>query len=59
MIQFSRPRKAYRSDDKFRQGLAHQIDAREAFAKPPLASESKLKNKNSKCRDITHHSLIV
>lgn len=41
MIQFSRPRKAYRSDDKFRQGLAHQVDAREAFAKPPLASESK------------------
>lgn len=41
MIQFSRPRKQYRKDDKFRQGLAHQIDAREAFAKAPLASESK------------------
>lgn len=40
MIQFSRPRKAYRKDDKFRQGLAHQIDAREALAKAPLASES-------------------
>ncbi|RUS20188.1 AAA domain-containing protein, partial [Endogone sp. FLAS-F59071] len=38
MIQFSRPRKAYRKDDKFRQGLAHQIDAREAFAKAPLAN---------------------
>ncbi|CAG8464750.1 11326_t:CDS:10 [Ambispora leptoticha] len=41
MIQFSRPRRAYRKDDKFRQGLAHQIDAREAFAKPPLASENR------------------
>ncbi|CAG8486864.1 9789_t:CDS:10, partial [Acaulospora colombiana] len=28
-------------DDKFRQGLSHQIDAREAFAKPPLASENR------------------
>ncbi|KAJ8664108.1 hypothetical protein O0I10_000386 [Lichtheimia ornata] len=41
MIQFSRPRKQYRKDDKFRQGLAHQIDAREAFAKAPLASENR------------------
>ena len=40
MIQFRGPRRAYRKDDKFRHGLAHQIDAREAFAKPPLASES-------------------
>jgi len=40
MIQFSRPRRAYRKDDKFRQGLAHQVDAREALAKPPLASDS-------------------
>jgi regulator of nonsense transcripts 1 len=41
MIQFNRPRKQYRKDDKFRQGLAHQIDAREAFARPPLAADSK------------------
>ncbi|CAG8497718.1 7295_t:CDS:2 [Diversispora eburnea] len=41
MIQFSRPRRAYHKDDKFRQGLAHQIDAREALAKPPLASENR------------------
>jgi len=39
MIQF-RPHRAFRKDDKFRQGLVHQVDAREAFAKPPLASES-------------------
>jgi regulator of nonsense transcripts 1 len=41
MIQFNRPRKTYSKDDKFRQGLAHQVDAREAFARPPLAAESK------------------
>jgi regulator of nonsense transcripts 1 len=44
MIQFNRPRKQYRKDDKFRQGLAHQIDAREAFARPPLAADSKCNN---------------
>lgn len=43
MIQFNRPRKSYRKDDKFRQGLAHQVDAREAFAKAPLPNDSKLK----------------
>ncbi|PKY28059.1 hypothetical protein RhiirB3_416650 [Rhizophagus irregularis] len=37
MIAFRGPRRAYRKDDKFRQGFAHQIDAREAFAKAPLA----------------------
>ncbi|KAI8366372.1 RNA helicase-domain-containing protein [Choanephora cucurbitarum] len=41
MIQFNRPRKAYRKDDKFRQGLAHQVDAREAFARPPLAADNR------------------
>lgn len=41
MIQFNRPRKQYRKDDKFKQGLAHQVDAREAFARPPLAADSK------------------
>lgn len=41
MIQFNRPRKSYRKDDKFRQGLAHQVDAREAFARPPLAADSR------------------
>lgn len=41
MIQFNRPRKTYRKDDKFRQGLAHQVDAREAFAKPPMPNDSK------------------
>jgi regulator of nonsense transcripts 1 len=41
MIQFNRPRKVYRKDDKFRQGLAHQVDAREAFARPPMANESR------------------
>lgn len=41
MIQFNRPRKSYRKDDKFRQGLAHQVDAREAFARPPLASDNR------------------
>ncbi|RUS31224.1 hypothetical protein BC938DRAFT_478225 [Jimgerdemannia flammicorona] len=41
MIQFSHPRKPYNKDDKFRQGLVHQIDAREAFAKAPLASENR------------------
>ncbi|KAL1915089.1 uncharacterized protein VTP21DRAFT_7570 [Calcarisporiella thermophila] len=34
MIQFSRPRRAYNKDDKFRNNYAHQVDAREAFAKP-------------------------
>jgi regulator of nonsense transcripts 1 len=41
MIQFNRPRKQYRKDDKFRQGLSHQVDAREAFARPPLAADSR------------------
>ncbi|KAI7898518.1 RNA helicase-domain-containing protein [Cokeromyces recurvatus] len=41
MIQFNRPRKTYRKDDKFRQGLAHQVDAREAFARPPLAMDNR------------------
>lgn len=41
MIQFNRPRKQYRKDDKFKQGLAHQIDAREAFARPPLAADNR------------------
>ncbi|KAI9495492.1 hypothetical protein BDB00DRAFT_235504 [Zychaea mexicana] len=45
MIQFSRPRKSYRKDDKFRQGLAHQIDAREAFAKAPIASDNRRGNR--------------
>ncbi|KAI8376540.1 RNA helicase-domain-containing protein [Radiomyces spectabilis] len=45
MIQFSRPRKSYRKDDKFRQGLAHQIDAREAFARAPLATENRRGNR--------------
>lgn len=44
MIQFNRPRKTYRKDDKFRQGLAHQIDAREAFARPPLAADNRRSN---------------
>ncbi|KAK9766604.1 ATP-dependent RNA helicase [Basidiobolus ranarum] len=39
MIQFSRPRKAYTHNDKFKHTLIHQVDAREAFAKPPLASD--------------------
>lgn len=41
MIQFNRPRKSYRKDDKFRQGLAHQVDAREAFAKAPLPNDTR------------------
>src|SRR5947209_15738744 len=41
LIQFSRPRKTFRKDDKFRHGLAHQVDAREAFAKAPLATENR------------------
>ncbi|CAH1765593.1 4509_t:CDS:10 [Entrophospora sp. SA101] len=45
MIQFSRPRKTYHKDDKFRQGLAHQIDAREALAKAPVASENRRGNR--------------
>lgn len=44
MIQFNRPRKSYRKDDKFRQGLAHQVDAREAFARPPLANDNRRGN---------------
>lgn len=44
MIQFNRPRKTYRKDDKFRQGLAHQVDAREAFARPPLAADNRRNN---------------
>ncbi|ORX53246.1 P-loop containing nucleoside triphosphate hydrolase protein [Hesseltinella vesiculosa] len=45
MIQFNRPRKSYNKDDKFRQGLAHQIDAREAFAKAPLATDARRGNR--------------
>lgn len=42
MIQFNKPRKTYNKDDKFRQGLAHQIDAREVFAKTPSANEGNI-----------------
>ncbi|KAF0514312.1 P-loop containing nucleoside triphosphate hydrolase protein [Gigaspora margarita] len=58
MIQFSRPRRAYRKDDKFRQGLAHQIDAREAFAKPPLASENRRGNRSYDSDFIRTHDPV-
>lgn len=38
MIQFSKPRKAYNPDERFLNGQAHAVDAREMFARPPLAS---------------------
>ncbi|KAI8069164.1 RNA helicase-domain-containing protein [Gongronella butleri] len=41
MIQFNRPRKSYNKDDKFRQGLAHTVDANEHFARAPAASEAR------------------
>jgi len=41
MIQFSKPRKAYNPDERFLNGQAHAIDAREMFARPPLASAGK------------------
>lgn len=44
MIQFSKPRKAYNPDEKFLNGQAHAIDAREMFARAPLASAGKLKS---------------
>ena len=64
MIQFSRPRKSYRKDDKFRQGLAHQIDAREAFAKAPMANDSKfiytsIKKKRKKLLGEYNINLII
>ncbi|KAG0018355.1 ATP-dependent helicase NAM7 [Entomortierella chlamydospora] len=44
MIQFSKPRKAYNPDERFFNGQAHAIDAREMFARPPLASASRRMN---------------
>lgn len=38
MTQFSKPRKAHNPDERFFNGQAHAIDAREMFARPPLAS---------------------
>ncbi|KAI8096811.1 RNA helicase-domain-containing protein [Halteromyces radiatus] len=54
MIQFNRPRKTYNKEDKFRQGLAHQIDAREAFAKAPLAAESRRGGTRAFGQDFMH-----
>ncbi|KAF9316594.1 ATP-dependent helicase NAM7 [Podila horticola] len=44
MIQFSKPRKAYNPDEKFLNGQAHAIDAREMFARAPLASAARRLN---------------
>ncbi|KFH72745.1 hypothetical protein MVEG_03034 [Podila verticillata NRRL 6337] len=41
MIQFSKPRKAYNPDEKFLNGQAHAVDAREMFARAPLASAAR------------------
>ncbi|OAQ26312.1 hypothetical protein K457DRAFT_1550959 [Linnemannia elongata AG-77] len=44
MIQFSKPRKAYNPDERFLNGQAHAVDAREMFARPPLASAARRMN---------------
>ncbi|KAG0235529.1 ATP-dependent helicase NAM7 [Actinomortierella wolfii] len=41
MIQFSKPRKAYNPEERFLNGQAHMVDAREHFARPPLASAAR------------------
>ncbi|KAF9428708.1 ATP-dependent helicase NAM7 [Podila epigama] len=54
MIQFSKPRKPYNPDEKFLNGQAHAVDAREMFARPPLASAARRVN-NQYTPDFTSH----